>query len=404
MSANETVHTSATGGQKAGNDERYDLIPAEPLRRLAIHAGTTVYGPRGGGFHQMMNHAWSFWAGEEVDFATDWVHLIAAAWEAFRIVDPTRPPAFVLDDRRPGSARYDRIPAEALRQLALHFGVGAKKYDDDNWTRGYDWRLTFAAGCRHAEQWRAGETHDPETGSHHLIAFAWHMLVLDEFTRINRGGDTRYCTKVRAWLAAENLWHSTDHLLPQIEDALAVTARRWLPGDDELDESNVNEAAAEMRAAAEAGEPLADWEYELLAASGEPAKPRSQRVVDFRLGYAHRAAQWTDRQGDRWRYHMPGTGMGRWEYFYKPSGTWAEANPGTEYAPYTEVTAPRVVDSLGDTESDTEWDSPFGWYRYETEHSRWTRRPVGYPDWHPTLCTGAGFGPYTEHTTTGDDE
>lgn len=158
----------------------------------------------------MMSHAWAFWAGEQTDQLTDWDHLTAAAWEAFRIVQPNwRPPTWVLDDRRPGRERYDRIPPDALRQLAKHFGVGAKKYADDNWTRGYDWRLTFAAANRHAEQWRAGEEIDPETGSNHLIAFAWHMLVLDEFTRINRDGDTRYCTKVRKWLDAEKRWKQT---------------------------------------------------------------------------------------------------------------------------------------------------------------------------------------------------
>lgn len=108
MSDNETVHTSATGGQKAGNDERYDLIPAEPLRLLA-----------------------------------------------------------------------------------RHYGVGAKKYDDDNWRKGYDWRLSFAALNRHLWQFWAGEDIDEETGTPHIIAVAWHAFTLAEFMAVHTEFDTR---------------------------------------------------------------------------------------------------------------------------------------------------------------------------------------------------------------------
>jgi hypothetical protein len=365
VSANETVHVSATGGQKAGNDERYDLIPAEPLRRLAIHAGTTVFGARGGSYHQMMCHAWAFWAGEDVDQQTDWVHLIAAAWEAFCIVQPDwRPPTGVLDDRRPGAERYDRIPPDALRQLARHFGVGARKYDDDNWTRGYDWRLTFAAANRHAWQWFAGETHDPETGSHHLIAFAWHMLVLDEFTRINRHGDTRYCTKVRAWLEAERAWnnrprnHITLHGFCTPEEWAAAINRR-----------------------------------EQLAA----ATPREPRVVDT-LGETERGAEWTDCDGDRWRWvaweptpinDHPGI----WELNdHAHGGQWEATQPGytpgPEHAPYTETPRSprelRVVNGpLTDEHRDAAWFDAHGnrWeWRDHSHGAGWVIiGPIGYP-------------------------
>jgi len=108
LGANETIHTSTTGAKKAGNDERYDLIPAEPLR-----------------------------------------------------------------------------------MLARHYGVGAKKYDDDNWRKGYDWRLSFAAMMRHAWQFWAGEDIDEETGTPHIIAVAWHSFTLAEFMAIHPEFDTR---------------------------------------------------------------------------------------------------------------------------------------------------------------------------------------------------------------------
>lgn len=391
MSTNETVHVSATGGQKAGNDERYDLIPAEPLRRLAIHAGTVVFAARGGSYHQMMSHAWAFWAGEETDTLTDWDHLTAAAWEAFCIVQPDwRPPTWVLDDRRPGRERYDRIPPDALRQLARHFGVGAKKYDDDNWTRGYDWRLTFAAANRHAEQWRAGETHDPETGSHHLIAFAWHMLVLDEFTRINRGGDTRYCTKVRRWLDAEKRWKAIYGfvLRPptgcQDNDprciGLCLHCAGGVGGADYVDPGDG-------------------------AGPGEPVRQAELRVVDS-LGENERDAQWTGKAG-RFRWD---DNLHRWTRI--PAGSqgigWIPTVCYHGHGPYTEV-LPRVVETLGENERDAAWvdrdhddwrfvawnpqpigDHPGVWeFRDHAHGGEWTATQAGYEP-------GPEHGPFTE--------
>ena len=193
MSANETRHTSETGGQKAGNDERYDLIPVEPLRRLAIYAGTRSLRATGN-MAEMCNHIWLFWSGEEVDATTEWVHLIAASWHAMRLAEQnnfTSAHPYDTSEHGRSRARYDLIPTEPLRLLAKHFGVGSRKYDDDNWRRGYDWRLSFSALNRHLWQWWAGEEIDQETGSPHLIAVAWHCLVLDEFTRIQPGFDTR---------------------------------------------------------------------------------------------------------------------------------------------------------------------------------------------------------------------
>lgn len=108
MSENEVIHTSETGGQKAGNDERHDLIPVGPLRKLA--------------------------------------------------------------------------------QL---YGFGVKKYAADNWRRGYDWRLSFAAMLRHAWKFWGGEDIDPESGVPHTIAVAWHAFALTDFMETHREFDTR---------------------------------------------------------------------------------------------------------------------------------------------------------------------------------------------------------------------
>lgn len=82
-------------------------------------------------------------------------------------------------------ARFDLIPPEALWALAEHYGRGSQKYADRNWEKGYRWGLSLAALLRHLYQWVGGETHDQETGSHHLIAVAWHAFAL--FTYELRG-------------------------------------------------------------------------------------------------------------------------------------------------------------------------------------------------------------------------
>jgi hypothetical protein len=196
MSRNETLNVSPTGGTKAGNLERYDLIPAEPLRKLAIQAGQRGLGSRGS-FAQLHDHLWRWWAGEDSDPLTEYEHLTAVAWHAFRLVEENvMPPAPWPHDNSEGRthARYDRIPSEPLRMLAEHYGRGALKYADDNWRRGYDWRLSFAALNRHLWQWWAGEPIDAETGSPHLIAVAWHAFTLAEFMDIHPEFDTRLIT------------------------------------------------------------------------------------------------------------------------------------------------------------------------------------------------------------------
>lgn len=88
-------------------------------------------------------------------------------------------------------ARFDLIPAGALWQLAEHYGRGAQKYADDNWRRGYSWRLSFAAMMRHAWAFWRGEDIDDETGSPHLVAVAWHALTLLTFADEQLGTDDR---------------------------------------------------------------------------------------------------------------------------------------------------------------------------------------------------------------------
>lgn len=87
--------------------------------------------------------------------------------------------------------RYDLIPAGPLRTLAELYGRGALKYDDDNWRKGYSWRLSFAALNRHLWQFWDGQDYDEETGLPHLASVAWHAFTLLSFMEEHREFDDR---------------------------------------------------------------------------------------------------------------------------------------------------------------------------------------------------------------------
>jgi hypothetical protein len=87
--------------------------------------------------------------------------------------------------------RMDLLPWDALQWIAEHYDIGAAKYEDRNWERGYAYSLSFAAMMRHIAAWWQGEDIDTETGSNHLQAAAFHMLALCAYTLRSTGTDDR---------------------------------------------------------------------------------------------------------------------------------------------------------------------------------------------------------------------
>ncbi len=77
--------------------------------------------------------------------------------------------------------RFDLIPYGALAKVARHYGIGARKYAPWNWRRGYDWSLSLGALGRHYAAFMDGEDIDPETGSPHMAAVAFHALTVLTF-------------------------------------------------------------------------------------------------------------------------------------------------------------------------------------------------------------------------------
>ena len=66
----------------------------------------------------------------------------------------------------------------ALEEVAMVLTFGSQKYADHNWQRvARAPQRYLAAGMRHELALAAGETHDPETGAHHLA----HKLCCDLF-------------------------------------------------------------------------------------------------------------------------------------------------------------------------------------------------------------------------------
>lgn len=113
-------------------------------------------------------------------------------------------------------ARFDLIPVGPLTALAEHYGRGALKYEDRNWEKGYPWSLSYAALLRHLTAWWEGEDDDPETGSSHLAAVAWHAFALLEFIESHPEKDNRPNTE-------------SDEVLPELGDLTQLVGTVYTP-------------------------------------------------------------------------------------------------------------------------------------------------------------------------------
>jgi Domain of unknown function (DUF5664) len=90
-----------------------------------------------------------------------------------------------------GKPPIHMVPPECIEALALHYGVGAKKYAEYNWAKGMLWTRCYDSLMRHALAWMRGEDIDKETGTSHLICVAWNALTLFWYQLKNVGVDDR---------------------------------------------------------------------------------------------------------------------------------------------------------------------------------------------------------------------
>ena len=82
-----------------------------------------------------------------------------------------------------GKGRFDLLPPDALREVAIHFEQGSLKYGPSNWMKGIPLSVFLDSGLRHTFKILGGE-HDER----HDRAAAWNLLCfLDTAERIKRG-------------------------------------------------------------------------------------------------------------------------------------------------------------------------------------------------------------------------
>lgn len=87
--------------------------------------------------------------------------------------------------------RYDLIPVAALQDVAKVLTVGAAKYGERNWEKGFPWSNPYASLQRHMQAWWSGEDLDPETGLSHLAHACCNLMMLQQFEHVYREGDDR---------------------------------------------------------------------------------------------------------------------------------------------------------------------------------------------------------------------
>jgi hypothetical protein len=90
-----------------------------------------------------------------------------------------------------GKPRYSLIPPHPLKVLAEIYTMGARKYSDDNWLNGMDWKRVLDAVYRHLEAFKGGEDNDPESGLPHVMHAAWGCFTLCQFMHSHRDWDNR---------------------------------------------------------------------------------------------------------------------------------------------------------------------------------------------------------------------
>lgn len=93
-----------------------------------------------------------------------------------------------------GKLRFDLIPADVEELLAAVYTFGARKYADDNWRLGMEWKKIYGAIRRHLNAFWQGQDLDEETGLPHLIAVAWGCFTLIHYMTTHRKMDGRIQT------------------------------------------------------------------------------------------------------------------------------------------------------------------------------------------------------------------
>lgn len=110
-------------------------------------------------------------------------------------------------DTNEGKPRYDLITPIGLHRLAMHYSNGAKKYGDDNWTKGQPLRRFIESAKRHLAKVELGYTdEDHETAAVWNILAYIHIKFMIEQGELSKELDNmpKYSDKVRESLMETN--------------------------------------------------------------------------------------------------------------------------------------------------------------------------------------------------------
>lgn len=109
-----------------------------------------------------------------------WRHSAAA--HVFQMKKATPNPVGVKHDSE--KPDYSLLPPHALEETVKALTYGKVKYSRENWRLLHDGENRyFAAAQRHLWALRRGETHDPESGLHHISHAIACMLFLYELEK-----------------------------------------------------------------------------------------------------------------------------------------------------------------------------------------------------------------------------
>ena len=87
--------------------------------------------------------------------------------------------------------RMGLLPVRPLEDIAEVLTIGARKYDDHNWRKGFDWSRVYDSLQRHLSDWKKGIDLDEETSKKHLAHAGCCLLFLLEFSHSGAGVDDR---------------------------------------------------------------------------------------------------------------------------------------------------------------------------------------------------------------------
>lgn len=93
-----------------------------------------------------------------------------------------------------GKPQLARVPMSTKVALAEVLEHGSRKYDWENWRKGYSWVDTASAAMRHLEKWLdpSWADQDEETQLSHLSHALTNIAFLIEYERCGTGNDDRF--------------------------------------------------------------------------------------------------------------------------------------------------------------------------------------------------------------------